>query len=124
MKLKSKLSYNQKQVFDSIELNFVTGNNPSLYHYYENDRIWKMFDKAIRDESFMIVLIFNNDYLSIAPVHTFASYYLKDIEDLSNYEKNSCGRIMKFVFESLGYTSTIRKHMLANPIKYGKVFKK
>ena len=123
IKLKQKIKVNIQQIRDAIELNFTSGGNPALYHYYENDHIWKLLSNAIKDSDFIRLCIFNNDYLRIAPVHTFASYYLDKVE-LSNYEKNSCGRFFKFVFESLGYTKSIRTYRKSLPIQYGKAFKK
>ncbi len=114
--------YDPDMVMNSIELNLPTSGNPSLYHYYEKDWIWNIFEKAIRNKPFMRIVFFNNDYLKIAPVHTFSAYYIDGQYELSAFEKNSIGRLFKFVFEVFGYSSFVRSSRNHHTIVYGKVF--
>ncbi len=116
------INYPKQQVLDSIEVNFTVGSNPSLYHYYEKDKIWKLLMQVVNDDQMMKLIIFNNDYLNVAPVHTFCAYFIDNKDDLSNYEKNSVGRILKFIFMGLGYKSSIRVYKKAHSINYAKVF--
>lgn len=118
------IDYPKQQVIDSIEVNFTSGSNPSLYHYYEQDKIWKLMMRVVEDDQFMKLIIFNNDYLKIAPVHTVCSYFIDHKDNLSNYEKNSIGRILKFVFIGLGYKSSVRVYKKAHSINYAKFFNK
>lgn len=119
---KDNIEYSQQMIFDAIEVVFTSTTSPALYHYYEKDHIWEAISKAIKDEDFMRVVIYNNDYLSVAPVHTFCAYFIDDKVELSTFEKNSIGRIFKFVFNVLGYEDSIRVYRKKSSVKYGKVF--
>ena len=114
--------YSSEIVIDSIELNLMSNSNPALYHYYEKDWLWELFYKAIKDEDFMKVVIFNNDYMKIAPVHTFCGYFLDGQFTLRPFEKNSVGRLFKFVFQVLGYKDGIRVSNIHHEIQYAKLF--
>ena len=118
------LDYSSKMVMDSIELNLTAEGNPALYHYYEDDKIWQLFEEVVNDEGFMKIVIYNNDYLKIAPVHTFCAYYLDGGFELTSFEKNSVGRLFKYVFKTLGYTQDIRVSRSNAHIQHGKVFVK
>ncbi len=120
--MESSVNYSSETIVDSIELNLMSNSNPALYHYYENDWLWQVFYKAIEDEEFMKVVIFNNDYMKIAPVHTFCGYYIDGKYSLRPFEKNSVGRLFKFVFEVLGYEDGIRVSSNHHEIQYAKVF--
>jgi hypothetical protein len=120
----NEIEYSAEIINQSIEINLTSKGNPALYHYYENDLVWELFSEAINDESFMKIVIFNNDYMKIAPVHTFCSYYIDGKVDLRPFEKNSVGRLFKYVFRVLGYNEDIRVSNKNHDIQYGKVFVK
>jgi len=123
-KIKSSINYSSKEMINAIDIVFTNENNPALYHYYEKDRLWEIVVSAISDEEFMKIAIFNNDFMHIAPTHTFSAYYLDNQVELTSFEKNSTGRFFKFIFQALGYNSSIRVYRKQHTIKYAKVFKK
>lgn len=117
------IKYVPKVIFDSIEMVLTTEGNPALYHYYEEDHIWIMVKKSLNDIDFMKLIIFNNDYLGIAPVHSFCAYNC-EVEKLTSFEKNSIGRFFKFAFRVLGYSNSKRVYKKWLPIQYAQVFLK
>lgn len=55
------------------EKNFV--NKHEEYNDLCNRRLHQVCKKAINDVDFIKIMMFNNDYLGIAPIKTFLSYY-------------------------------------------------
>lgn len=122
--LKEDIKINCTKLIDAINLNFTTIASPANTHFYLRDRLYNLIQESLTDEDFVRVMIFNNDYLKISPIHTFSAYYLDNNIELSDFEKGSLGRILKYIFNILGYYR--EKRILRTPcsIKSGKVFSK
>ncbi|ATD55104.1 hypothetical protein [Clostridium chauvoei] len=85
-----------------------------------NGRVHEVFKVAIKDEDFLKIAVFNNDYLNISPVDTFLSYYSKKLPKLSERKllfvnslfKNLFKFVLKNEFKEVNY-SIINKTEIA-----------
>lgn len=109
-----------------IEYNLHTSKEPAMNLYYRMTPIWKMLTKALDSAEFIKIMIFNNDYFDIACVYTFCAYYEKELSkiELDDFDKQCVGRVLKYVFSSLGYRVKRRTKSIYYPIKYGTLYEK
>ncbi|AYE35781.1 hypothetical protein [Clostridium septicum] len=73
--------------------------NYSEFRDMMNGRIHEVFKVAIKDEDFLKIAIFNNDYLNISPVDTFLSYYSKKLPKLSEKKLLFVNALFKNLFK-------------------------
>jgi len=109
-----------------IDYNLYTSREPSMSLFYRNTPIWILLTKALDSEEFVKIMIFNNDYFDIASVYTFCEYYRKEISELelNDFEKQCVGRVLRYVFISLGYKVKRRTRSIFYPIKYGTLYER
>ncbi len=109
-----------------IEYNLYSSKEPAMNLYYRNTPIWILLNTAINSEEFIKIMIFNNDYFDIACVYTFCKYYEKELNeiDLNNFDKQCVGRVLRYVFISLGYKAKRRTRSIFYPIKYGTLYER
>jgi hypothetical protein len=107
-----------------VEYNLHTSKEPAMNLYYRKTQIWKLLSKAINSEEFIKIMIFNNDYFDIACVYTFCIYYENELSEikLNDFDKQCVGRVLKYVFTSLGYKAKRRTRSIFYPIKYGTLY--
>ena len=108
-----------------LDYNLYSSKEPVMNLYYRNTPIWKLLNKALNSEEFIKMMIFNNDYFDIACSFTFCVYYEKELSEikLSDFDKQCVGRVLRYVFISLGYKVKRRTRSIYYPIKYGTLFK-
>jgi len=107
-----------------IEYNLHTSREPAMNLYYRHTPIWKLLTKALNSEEFIKIMLFNNDHFDIACVYTFCAYYQNELKqmDLSNFDKQCDGRVLKYIFTSLEYVDKRRTRSIYYPIKYGTLY--
>ena len=109
-----------------LEYNLYSSKEPAMNLYYRNTPIWKLLLKALNSEEFIKIMLFNNDYFDIACAFTFCVYYENELSELklSDFDKQCVGRVLRYVFISLGYKAKRRTRSIFYPIKYGTLFER
>ncbi|GAB6170269.1 hypothetical protein JCM1393_27290 [Clostridium carnis] len=87
-----------------VKTNTVFEKQYNNYHDLINRRIHEVFKEAIKDEDFIKIILFNNDFLNISPVETFLSFYSSRIPKLSERKLAFVNALFESLFkEVLGH---------------------
>lgn len=105
--------------------NLKSSKSPLLYHFYEKTDLWTLLYASLQDEMILNLMVINLD-LNITPVHTFITYYKKELVTLhpNRFDKQCIGYHVACIFKSLGYKKTRQIYRKDAIIKYAGFYEK